>query len=275
MKYLTKRFFNISFTHQLMLTFTVGIFVLTLASTWMLTKLSTHIVEQRLVEEGFQLADTFAAQSTLALLYRSSDAASESITSIMTFPDVISASVLDTGLGVIASAGEEAQPLPAGFSLAKDVGLIFENEYIWEFLAPSYSGSVNEASNPFGGGGENSRELIGYVRLTMSKQILGSMQSSFLQYNLLVSFVLSIIVLALLFVITRRVTRPINNLAEMMGRFRNGEKNHRASLSGAKDVVEMELEFEVLIRPKMHWWICYRLILPTTGDPPRTTTCLA
>ncbi|MFA7555631.1 MAG: EAL domain-containing protein [Spongiibacteraceae bacterium] len=247
MKYSVKNSFDISFTHQLMATFTVGILVLTLGSTWMLTRISTHIVENRLVEEGYQLADSFAAQSTLALLYQSSDEAADSIASIMTFPDIVSASVLDSDLGVIASVGEKPQQLLGQLSLPEDVGLIYENKKIWEFLAPSYTGNSDDVNNPFSDSGEGGRELIGYVRLTMSKQILTSMQTRFLKYNLLVSFVFSIIVLALLFVITRRVTRPIKNLAQMMRRSKNGEKNHRATLGGAKDVVEMEMAFNSMM----------------------------
>jgi len=246
MKPSLRRFFDASFKRQLLIIFTVGFILLTVTSTLILTKISGNAVEKRLVEEGLKLTGTFSAQSTLALLYGSPEVARETSETIMTFPDILGAEILDTNLLPIGSAGEKLKVVKKEHMLSKEAMLITENEHYWEFFAPSYTGTSEKSPSPFEEE-VSEKELLGYVHLTMSKQVLQSMQQNILQYNLIVSAVLSALILTILLIITNNVTNPIQRLANVMRRFQKGEKNLRSDVSGARDIIEMSSAFNSMM----------------------------
>lgn len=246
MKPSLRRFFDTSFKRQLLVIFTLGFILLTVTSTLILTKISGNAVEKRLIEEGLKLTGTYSAQSTLALLYGSPEVARETSETIMTFPDILGAEILDTNLLPIGSAGEKLKIVKKEHMLSKEAMLIAENEHYWEFFAPAYTGISEKSPSPFEEE-VTEKELLGYVHMTMSKQVLQSMQQNILQYNLIVSAVLSALILTILLIITNNVTNPIQRLANVMRRFQNGEKNLRSEASGAKDIIEMSSAFNSMM----------------------------
>ena len=101
---------RLSFRQQLLLTVSLGIFCLALASSFVISNFSNRAVRDRLVEQGRQVTGSFAMQSTLALLYQSPENALEAARATLEFPDVHGVAIYDTGYRALLSRG--ADPLP-------------------------------------------------------------------------------------------------------------------------------------------------------------------
>ncbi len=239
-------FKNISFRNQLGIIFTIGMLLLALISSVVLSELTSQRVEDRLIDEGLKLTETFAEQSKIALLYQSDESATEAANVIMSFPDIQAAEVVDAthhSLYVHETlAGHEGaiRPWPESVSLYRDTA------DAWEFASPVYTGADIESTTPFDNVAAEA-ELIGHVRLIMSKATLHKMELDIFRYNLLVSLGLASILLLALLIITSRLTRPLQNLAGTMRKAQQGEKSIRAELRGTTDIRDMESAFNTMM----------------------------
>lgn len=79
-------FGRMRFGEQLVLTLTIGLASLALLSSFAITSLTSRTVKEKLLEEGRRIAENFAAQSTLALLYQSAENAKDAAASTLGFP---------------------------------------------------------------------------------------------------------------------------------------------------------------------------------------------
>ena len=91
---------------------------------------------------------------------------------------------------------------------------VFENSNEWLFLAPVFfeAGFDEEFSDIYQDADESST-LLGYVTLSMSKKTLHFMQRRTYQTSFIVAFTLAILIIATLFRISRRVTKPFEQLS--------------------------------------------------------------
>ncbi len=166
MKYFDHILPNTSFRMQLIIIFGLGLLTLTIVSTMVISTLSSHSIEERMIDEGNSLTTTLAAQSTLALLYESEDAALDNIKIILNFPDVKAAEILDASLISLASSGEKLRAITDDYRDHTILVLIHEDNLYWEFLSPVYSGNIETTDNPFDDTTED-KALLGYVRLVI------------------------------------------------------------------------------------------------------------
>jgi diguanylate cyclase (GGDEF)-like protein len=232
-----------SFHYQLAVTFTLGILCLVLLSSAAITELTHRIVREKLLAQGSQATKTFAEQSTLALLYSSTEDAEGPIRSILAFPDVRGVAVYTAGHAPLAAAGEAAAPAGSDPQWPIELQLEQESEAAWYFVAPVFARRTHtEDVSPFAALPQD-EELIGFVRLTMGKETLTSMQASLLRANLGASGAIALLFLVFLLAITRRLTTPLKHLAGLMERASANEKNLRANLRGSRDIVHMEMAF--------------------------------
>ena len=246
MKFFDRILPNTSFRMQLIIIFGIGLLSLSIVSTMVISNISSRSIEKRLIDEGNSLTSTLASQSTLALLYESEDAALDNIKTILSFPDVKAAEILDVSLISLASSGNILRPVTDEYRDHTNLILIHEDNLYWEFLSPVYSGSPKITDNPFDDTTEG-KALIGYVRLVMSKKTLNKMTNNILKYNLIVSISMAAILLLILLAVTGRIITPINRLAAVMRKAQQGEKDIRAELIGTVDVIEMESAFNAMM----------------------------
>ncbi len=232
---------NISFRNQLGIIFSLGMLLLALVCSIVISELTSQKLRERLVGEGLKLTESFAEQSTLALLYSSEDSALEAAAVIKAFPDIEAVEIRDIGDRVLYS------DIPADFSQVSHspaLALFGETPLAWYFDSPVYSGGAAESPFTVLRGAP---ELIGHVRVTMSKATLNNMESSIFRYNLLVSMVLASILLLVLLTVTGRLTRPLQNLAKTMRKAEQGENAIRAELRGTSDIRDMESAFNTMM----------------------------
>lgn len=251
MKPLLRLFFmRTGFRQQLVLTFTIGIICLALFSSLAISNLTSQTLYGKLVEEGHQVTSTLAKQSTLALLYHSADNARDAIQAALDFPDVRGVAIYDLKHQVLLAEGEKALPSEKDEDRQwpRELQLDHETAQAWYFIAPVYarSDSLDRQQSPFIIDPPKP-ELIGFVRLVMTKKTLDSMVGDILRGNLVVSIALAAILLLLLLAITKRLTNPLKNLAETMKRAELGETKVRAEVRGPKDIMSMETAFNTMM----------------------------
>lgn len=239
---------HLSFRQLLAMTFAGGIFCLTLVSSIAISNLSSRIVRDKLIEQGRQATETFAGQSTLALLYASADNAKEPAKAILGFPSVQGVAVYDTGRRLLFAQGASAEAKPPDDAAWPDaLQLELETPEAWYFVAPVYSHrDVSEEALPFASDAK-SAQLLGFVRLVMGKDTLLAMERSILHTNLVVAIAFASVFLLILLGITKRLTTPLQQLAQTMDRASAGEKRVRADVRGAKDIINMEIAFNTMM----------------------------
>ncbi|MGH8580233.1 MAG: response regulator [Gammaproteobacteria bacterium] len=239
---------GISFRHQLVLVFTIGVACHALASSLATSTLSNRILRSQIMEQGQQATQTLAAQSTLALLYQSSENAEESTEAILAFPGVRGVGVFDLAHKALVAKGVASLPPEGPARWPERLQLDQETKDHWYFVAPVHArgGSRENQHSPFAGT-PHAAELLGYVRVVMGKEDIRALAGEILGTNLGVSFALAALLLFILLATTARLTTPLKNLSDIMKRAEAGEIQVRARLQGTKDIVEMENAFNTMM----------------------------
>lgn len=229
-------------------TFTIGIVLLALASTFVTSSLSSRSVKDRITEEGLNLTETFADRSRVALLYQSASDAKYIADAILAFPDMLSVGVYDEKYESIYLSHVTEMDSAQYKHWPTSIRLDSETEDAWHFVAPVYTGTqIDDDALFLTEEAELKPELIGYVRVQMGKESLRRMEADIFRFNMVVSFVLAGILLIILLAITNQMTRPLSTLAGVMRSAKEGAKDVRADVKGTREVVEMETAFNTMM----------------------------
>ncbi|MCQ8182609.1 EAL domain-containing protein [Methylomonas sp. SURF-1] len=237
-----------SFLQQLTVTFTCGLLVISLVSSFGISELSYGVVRDKWLAQGRQSTEVFAAQSALALLYASRENADEPARRFLDSPDVLGVAIYNTNREALLELGESTQPVGATAAVwPETLQLVEETEQAWFFAAPVFARSGGERASPFEAQTPGP-ELIGYVRVAIGKQSLLAMKRQIQCVTLLVSGGAALVFFVFLLAMARRLTLPIQQLAKRMGRASAGEKNVRARLSGPRDITDMGAAFNTMMQ---------------------------
>ncbi len=250
MEFLRKFAINkLGFRQQLAVIFSIGIVLLALVSSVVVSYLLSNSAEERVTKEGLNLANTLSDRSRVALLYHSDVDAKYVGDAMMAFPDVLAVGIYDDEQKPLYTTGGAADKPEADWRWPESLQLISESREAWHFSAPVYTGSQKEENSLFLTE-ELKPELVGYVRLFMGKDSLRKNQREIFKYNLAVSFSLALVLLAILLAITSRVTKPIRSLATTMQQAQSGSKNAKAirsDIKGTREVTEMQGAFNAMM----------------------------
>jgi len=228
------------------ISFTLCVLLLAFTSSLVISKQSGDTVQRRLQDEGMRLIESLAQQSTLALLYEDAGSAAEVVRSFQDFPDVHGIELLYVDGQRLYASNSLAGPPRSDIPTPSRPGLVAQSDSDWTFAAPVYSG-VRGGESPFAASNTDTPELIGSVRLVISRQTLSRMQSEIVRASLLVALVLSALLLFVLLGITSRLTVPMRKLSETMNSAQNGEKNARAALEGTREIINMQQAFNTMM----------------------------
>jgi len=239
---------NLTFRRQLGIMITLGILLLALCSSLVGSWQSNERVRANLLEQGQHITESLARQSTLALIYASADNAAEAVKATMAFPGVIGVEIRDvkkhalltrgsTGFGEFNTAFNPANSQAAAV-------LDQENGYAWRFVAPVYT--QPSAESPFTVQTAQP-ELLGYVSVVVSKAALARTTTDIFIVNMSTSFSFALLFLFMTRILTNRMTRPLNQLSDSMGRAKAGESEVRAVLTGPKDIADMAHAFNSMM----------------------------
>ncbi len=246
MKFLRKFAINkLGFRQQLAAIFSIGIVLLALVSSIVVSYLLSQSAEERVTLEGMNLAETLSDRSRVALLYHSDVDAKYVGDAMLAFPDVLAVGIYDDQQKPLYTTGSNAGEPNSDLRWPEQLQLVSESSVAWHFAAPVHTGSQKEENSPFLTE-ELEPELVGYVRLFMGKDSLRKNQREIFKYNLAVSFSLALVLLAILLAITSRVTKPISSLATTMQQARFGAKSAkvvRSDIQGTREVIEIQNAF--------------------------------
>jgi|GEM_PF-1300723 len=264
---------NLRFHHQLIVIFSVGVILLALVTAFTVTFFSKKAVKERIIEESFSLAKNIAQQSKLSLLYKSPDSAKEIVNIFMSFPDVDGISIVNPNFDILYSRGSKIVNLSYPVSLLDSVEIVFEDREYLIFAAPVIIGTQNVAVSSSPPSNEfitvkprvfdsslsdstepdfsvdsvtntsQTPEMIGIVKLAISKSSLRSISRGIFKFNLSVSIGLSCILLLVLLIMAKRITRPMEKLSRLMQKAQTGAVIDSVDLSGPKDIHEIKKAF--------------------------------
>ena len=241
---------RLSFSQQIAWVFAAGVLLVYLTASLVISVGSVHAVRQAMMDEGRQVAETFANQSALALLYHSIENVEDAGAATLGFPDVVSVSVFDKTGTLLGTFGAPLTAPPDQARLADTAALYEETSDYFSFSAPVRFGSSLNPSTADAGpdtAAATTPELLGHVYLVVGKERLAAMTRSVFGSLFLLSVVLAGALFAALLTFTKRVTRPFNTLSSLMRRAENGETGMRATENGPRDVREMQHAFNTML----------------------------
>ena len=243
-----KQFYSRGFKEQLVTAFLTGIFITAVLSTYLISVFTSKKVEEKVESDSYQITRDFADRNTLALLYFSEESARENVEAIKNFPDVKGVAVFDFNHKLLIKDGAKTA-LDENHQWPSEIEIISETDQAWYFAAPVYA----SGEDPVIGGVPfveevQEKELLGYVRVHVSKDRLIALKRTILGITVLITLILSIILAIALWSITDRVIRPLRELALFMREAEEGNMGIRSELWGPKDITMMQHAFNTMIK---------------------------
>jgi len=243
-----KKILNLRFSQQLIIVFTIAVILLSTLVSYAVGRTSSDILKKQMRAQGLQITQTFATQSKLALLYQSEYAAQDAVKATAGFPD-IDVLQLKAADGTMLYHRRDIPREAAERLIDTETNIeVFENSHEWIFTAPVFfEASFDEEFSDFYLDKDESTTLLGYVTLSMSKKTLHLMQYRTYQTSFIVAFAIAILIISTLYLISRRVTKPFEQLAVVMGKAEQGNTAIRATLEGQPDVAKMQHAFNTMM----------------------------
>jgi diguanylate cyclase (GGDEF)-like protein len=241
---------NTTFRRQLSIMVGAGVLLLVLLSSLAISWQSSREIRLNREQQGQRLADSLARQSRLALLSDTGDNVADAMAGALAFPDVQQLEIRrPDGRALVAQSATgaaltlPAEAVPAGVLGAKDAFLEAQDSQAWHFVA-----AVRTAGNTSPFEAEVTQgQLLGYVRVVLSKTSMQQAMVSLFALNMGISFFFALVFLAATRWITLRMTRPLGQLADSMGRAEQGQAGVRAALAGPRDIVDMAHAFNSMM----------------------------
>ncbi len=235
---------QLSFRQQLLVFFSLGILVMLGITSYIQYLTAETTLREKQIEQGIKLSQTFAGQSVLALIFDTETNSAEAVNTILEFPDVVAAEIFRYDHSLLTFAGEEKYRIDQTFHLVNEAQLHFENDLSWYFVAPVIQ--PVEEGNPFEDI-DQADELIGFVRIAMSKDSLNASAREHLLNNITTSVSLGFIFVLFLMWLSNKLTSPIRNLVRSMRQVEKGHREVRAEESGPADVRRIVNAFNQMV----------------------------
>ena len=242
-----KKTHKMKFRHQLSLIFVSGIFVMALATSLAVSKISSQIVRDREILQGLQVIRSLAKQSELAMLYQSKESAKDLVTRALNFPGVKTIQIATETGTVLHVGGEVSDNVPLYTPEVEK--MVHEDEHYWVFSSPVLAGVPEDSvwSELYEESSEQQQEILGYITVRMGKDTVLLMERSILNGNLVISMIVAVILLLLLLGISRRLTNPLERLSATMKQAEEGDSIIRAEVGGPVDITDMQHAFNSMM----------------------------
>ncbi|XVJ69834.1 MAG: response regulator [Rhizobacter sp.] len=236
-----------TFRRQLSISVALGALVLVLSVSVLTSWLSGHNLRRVLMDQGERITASLASNSALALVYAAPDNAAYAVRSTLSFPDVIGVEVrsADGRLLSVKLPVNEADRLQKPPIFAPGEGARTEREtgLDWSFIAPVWTSPDN---SPFEVQ-ERPPELLGYVRVLLSKATLHRTQRELFLWSLGTAILFALVFFFAVRSLSRRLIAPLAALSAAMERAERGEPNAFAQVTGPRDIAAMAQAFNRMI----------------------------
>jgi diguanylate cyclase (GGDEF)-like protein len=243
-----RRLRDLRFRQQLILLFVAGSVLVTLIGSFTASNFASNLVERELRRQGLNITRTLGQNAKLAMLYESTEAAADAAQSVAGFSDVqvleiraASGALLYRDATGPDLPGEEALP-PAGY-------LEVDTPGSWVFRLEVRAERADEQWGPGADAAESEEpERLGEVTLALHKRTQHELAQRILFGILGTSSLAAVLLLLFLIEMSRRITRPLEGLAQAMRRAEHGDLAARADLPGGQaDIQEMQHAFNAMM----------------------------
>jgi len=238
-----------SFRRQLTVVLVLGIFSLALISSSLLTWQSKQRLQDNFLQQGTRIATSLGQQSRLSLLLLAPDNAIEAVNTALAFPDITGVEIRTWNHTQLMAKGSLAiSSIAASTDLSNVTAAFLEREdgSAWYFIAPVIQDN-SAIDSPFEMQ-DRTPHVLGYVRVAQSKATLQQMSWEFFAVNLTISLAFAFVLILIIRQLAQHLTRPLEALAQTMGRAERGERVEPASLSGSRDIAEMAHAFNSMMQ---------------------------
>lgn len=240
-----RSFENWKFQNQLMLFFGTAVLVFALIGASATSWLASDLFLRQMVEQGRQIASGFSRQSALAVLSGLGENAKGAAQATLGFPAVSFVAVHELGGTALLHEGKAPNWHPRAADVPHEASLMHENEHLLHFVAPVRY-TPDATGSPFDLERADA-QVLGFVHVVVDKDELLAARNAIFRDNFLSIFLSAAGLLALLLALTRRLTRPLNHLASLMGLAEHGERGVRAPTRGPEEVRNMARAFNKMM----------------------------
>ena len=224
-----------------MYTVSVGVVCLAVMASVVTAYLQSKSVRDLLIEEGAQIADNYATQSVLALLFSAAENASDSTKATLAFPNVRHVAIYTTDGTALLNEGSGVDWKPSADMLASLIedgsNLISESSSFLHFISPvvthSESSSGLDAQFRLD---DPEIEKLGFVHVAVSKEALRETQTSIFINNIVAALVFAAVLVLVIRIVINRLTSPLYALSTVMQKAREGDAKARADSEGPAEV---------------------------------------
>lgn len=217
-------------------------------SAYFTSTTSNELLKTQLYAQGEQLAKTMARQSKLALIYESEYSAQEAVSLVSGHPDIEVQEIrLTNGKALYRSKNYRTTQGADLYARANEVNSYeFEDEWIYvvEVLTES---DTDESMEMITSDTVEAQTVLGFVSVSLSKKSLHLMQRKTFNTNMLFALAMGAIICFMLLILSRRITKPIEQLAVTMERAEQGDTSVRANLKGQPEVAVMQHAFNTMM----------------------------
>ena len=232
-----------SFHRQLTLVSSVSLLGLALAISLGSSAFLSHRLDGLALELLGELTGQLAKESRILLL-GSPDLAAARITEIAAFPGVRQAAVLkpDAEIWATSAGAGPWPPALASGAWRNRPALTHENHRYWYFAAPvRLETEVTPLTTPSGS------QLLGYIAVAWRKEPLLQLRSGLFVLNGGLALILAVGISIGLQYFLRRLTDPLDHLAQVIQRLQKGEAGARAAVAGPAELREIGRMFNALL----------------------------
>ncbi|MGE0809775.1 MAG: EAL domain-containing protein [Immundisolibacter sp.] len=233
----------------IMLVSAAGVLLLAALAAGGISWISVNRARGDLLNQGRLLAERYAAQSTLALLYGAPDNARTASDGLLRFPNVVGVAIYDADGSTLLQEGNvgAARPQPQGaWSSTTAARMVEDGSERWLFQAPVFVGAASAELTAFGEPA-SPPQYQGQVTVAVSKAALRQIARDIIVSAATMSALTALVLLPALLYILQHISQPIQALARVMARTETGDLTARARLAGPEDVRRMEHAFNSMM----------------------------
>ena len=187
------------------------------------------------------MAENFAAQSVLALVFSSKENATDSANATLAFPNVKYVAIHNNENKLLLEMGGKVSWLPqftredaAQQGVAR---FIHESTSSLHFIAPVFSPKRSETElGRAMGASDPGQDWLGYVHVALSKAALREAQTDIFVNNVSVATIFAVVLILVLRALVSRITSPLQELSGIMQKAEEGVSTLRAPVTGPSEV---------------------------------------
>ncbi|WP_440903504.1 sensor histidine kinase [Catenovulum sp. SX2] len=232
-----------SFRRQLMSYVIGGIVVLSISGSALTAWVSSIKIRELVVDDAMQATSGLAEQGMLALLTGSNDNAEDAIKQVMGFKSVVGAAVIDAERKVIANQHIDFEKLVIPPYAGEGIGYEENEQYFWFWQVVH----INQGDIGLGEFDQHRQSVLGVVYVKLSKTTLINTSRDIFIATFLISAIVAVMLVMIVDIIVNRLTRPINELANIMEQAERTGEHLQTNVVGAREINQIAHAYNTMM----------------------------